>query len=378
MRRILLENLVKGAALLRYGRGPSKKVRPDSIFVLRNNDLGDLLVVTPMFEALKNLFPESRLVAGVGKWSHPILENNPFLDDVVEVNAPWHNKFVSKNLKHNSAQGFLRSLNYILRSDEAKRLRKMRFDTGVDVLGSPEGSLLMLRAGIPWRLGVRGYAGGDSACQQVVQHDNGISVGRASLRFAELLGADPETLPPAKPQLFLTDEEKEYGLQVWSELAKDEKIRRIIIAPGGGAEEKCWPRENYKRLVQELSQRKDTQLIVVGGQDEHPLGEFVKADFKEVVNLCGKTSLRETFSLVSGANGVICNSSMILHAAAAFEKPTIVLLSANFSSASNHQKLWGHGEKDIHLGLHAGRSRIFEPEEVISMMDTHFKKYAVS
>ena len=39
---------------------------PKSIFVLRNNDLGDLLVITPLFQALHDLYPNAKIVAGVG------------------------------------------------------------------------------------------------------------------------------------------------------------------------------------------------------------------------------------------------------------------------------------------------------------------------
>src|SRR3954462_9423429 len=66
-----------------------------SIFVLRNNDIGDLLVTTPLFEALRRRFPASNIVAGVGRWNLETLSGNPHLSEVVEVNAPWNNKYVA-------------------------------------------------------------------------------------------------------------------------------------------------------------------------------------------------------------------------------------------------------------------------------------------
>ncbi len=68
---------------------------PKSIFVLRNNDIGDLLAVTPLFEALRRRFPAARLTAGVGDWNRDVLANNPYVTDVLPVNAPWNNKFVA-------------------------------------------------------------------------------------------------------------------------------------------------------------------------------------------------------------------------------------------------------------------------------------------
>ena len=67
-------------------------MKQKNIFVLRNNDLGDVLVATPLVEALKNAYPESKISIGVGDWAKPLLGNNPNLDEIISCNAPWHNK----------------------------------------------------------------------------------------------------------------------------------------------------------------------------------------------------------------------------------------------------------------------------------------------
>src|SRR4051794_32832229 len=82
------------------------------IFVLRNNDIGDLLVITPLFEALRRRFPDAWIAAGVGSWNRQVLEHNLHLDQLIEVNGPWHNK-VSPRRPHNSVRGFIDSLRYI-------------------------------------------------------------------------------------------------------------------------------------------------------------------------------------------------------------------------------------------------------------------------
>jgi heptosyltransferase-2 len=87
-----LETLVRSAALLT----PAAKApppEPRSIFVLRNNDVGDLLVVTPLFDALRRRFPDARIAAGVGAWNLDVLRGNPHLSEVLPVNAPWFNKY---------------------------------------------------------------------------------------------------------------------------------------------------------------------------------------------------------------------------------------------------------------------------------------------
>ena len=62
------------------------------IFVLRNNDLGDVLVTTPLIAGLRIAFPNCHIAIGVGQWAKPLLHQNPNLDQIISCDAPWHNK----------------------------------------------------------------------------------------------------------------------------------------------------------------------------------------------------------------------------------------------------------------------------------------------
>lgn len=217
-----------------YARLVTPRDRPlppsPSIFILRNNDIGDLLVTTPLFDALRRRFRASEIVAGVGGWNMETLRGSPHLTSVVEVNAPWNNKYVED-------QGWPSVVRYLASSDELQRLRG-RFDVGIDVVGSHVGSALMLRLGIPYRLGVRGYRGGHTAVQQFVQFNPDEHVGRSALRFAELLGATD--LPEVRPQIFLSDAERAAGVNRWGNAT-----RRIALGIGAGFPEKCWPASRW-------------------------------------------------------------------------------------------------------------------------------------
>lgn len=369
LKRAILETCVHVAGWFAPSR-TSRPLHPSSIFVLRNNDIGDLLIVTPIFETLKRRFPSSKIVAGVGSWNFPVLENNPFVDTVMEINAPWHNKVACVE-PHRSVAGMARSLSYIWRSEESRRLRDLRFDVGIDILGSQEGALLMMKAQIPWRVGVDGYAGGQTGCSLTITFDGQLQVGRAALRQAELIGA--QDLAESRPQLFLTEEEKDWALQTWDGFQTPDKSsgKRLIIAPGGGLVEKCWPRENYRNLLAALEKEFDGTIAILGSTADGELGEYVRGHSNSIVNFCGRTSLRETFALIWASHGVVCNSSMILHAAAAFDKPAVATLSEVFPSARKHKMLWGYGENDLHLGCEPERNVIYSMEEAKPLIIAH-------
>ncbi|HET9210249.1 MAG TPA: glycosyltransferase family 9 protein [Thermoanaerobaculia bacterium] len=330
--------------------GPPRE--PGSIFVLRNNDIGDLLVVTPLFDALRRRFPDAQIAAGVGDWSRDVLRGNPHLSEVLPANAPWHNKYQDRT-------GPLARLAYVLYSPEVRAIAERRFEIGIDVLGSAWGALLLLRARIPYRLGVRGYAGGHSAAQATVGFDPREQVGRSALRFAELLGASD--LPPVRPQIFLTPEEKESAERWWAAAAGRP---RVVIAPGGGLAAKRWPAEHFAAVAAGLP---GASILALGGLREEALVAEVLAAAPRTRAFPEPPRLREVFSLVAAADLVVTSSSMALHVAAAFGKRTIVPLGEAFSSAVQHQAQWGYPGLSRSFGKEPGqRASVYTPAEILA------------
>jgi heptosyltransferase-2 len=356
-----LELAVRGAAALspHYASAAVPPQPPRSLFVLRNNDVGDLLAVTPLFEALRRLFPDAWIAAGVGSWNLPVLRHNPYLSETLAVNAPWHNKYQGRRRPWHR-------LLYVWRSAEVRELARRRFEVGIDVLGSGWGSLLMLRAGIPYRLGVRGYAGGHSAVQAAVSFDPAEHVGRSALRFAQLLGA--AWLPEVRPQLFLTASEAEAGERWWSAGEPGARRPRVVIGPGGGLAAKRWPPASFAAVATGLAAPGGPSLLVIGGAGEGELVAAVAtaAPVAHCRGLPDPPGLREVFALVAASDLVVCNSSMLLHVAAAFAKPVVVLLGPAFPSASLHQRQWGYAGISASLGREPGAHEgICEPAEAL-------------
>jgi heptosyltransferase-2 len=205
-----------------------------------------------------------------------------------------------------------------------------------------------MRAGIPWRLGVRGYAGGHSAAQQCVNYDESLHVGRAALEFARLLGL--EELPENRPRIHLGQPAERHGA--------------IVFAPGGGFPEKLWPIERFASLADLL---RPNPIVVIGGGQDRGAGDRLAELYPNVTNRAGALSLREAFRLIAGADGVVTNSSMAMHAAAAFDRPCLVLLGAHFSSARRHAAQWAHPGTLV-LGREPERDAIATAEEAHSAL----------
>jgi ADP-heptose:LPS heptosyltransferase len=340
---------------------------PESVFVLRNNDLGDVLLTTPLLHGLRKAFPSSKISIGVGDWAKDLLLNNPDIDQVHYVNAPWHNK---QNCRYpaNSPRTFLEGLLYVLLSKDVRILRKEAFSHGIDVLGSRQGSWLLLSACIPSRYGVKGYAGGHGWCKAHVDFREDRNVSQAALKFLGLMDANCDVEP--RPKIFLSDEEIKWGERRWEE--NNAKGKRIVISPGSGFPEKNWGNEHYTALAKMIADTTSHGVLIVGDasdRDKIKLSGIV--DEKHVKCLCGETSIRETAAIIRASNLTITNSSVAMHIAAAFVVPTIVCLGKAYNSAKLHHSQWGYPESTV-LGKETSiqNNELPTPLEIFEMVSS--------
>lgn len=117
-----------------------------------------------------------------------------------------------------------------------------------------------------------------------------------------------------KPQDTTLLEEK-FGL-------KDKKW--IALFPGSVWATKMWKKEGYIQLGQEL-QKKNYQIVVMGGPEEKTLGQLVADAIPNAMNLCGQTPLIESLTLLSKATLVVGNDSSSSHMAALVGVPIVCI-----------------------------------------------------
>ena len=337
------------------------------IFILRNNDLGDVLLTTPLVRGLKKNFPESKVFMGVGDWARPLVENNPDLDGIIKINAPWHNK-QNCRFPANSPRTFLEGLLYVLISKESQFLSKQKYTHGIDVLGSRQGSWLLRRGRIPHRFGVRGYAGGDKTCEKCVDFVENCKVAESALAFLPLLGGQKKVEP--RPIFTLNKTEVEEAERNWGKATENSK--RIIIAPGAGFPEKSWGNERFTRLVDFLFNRTNHQIRIIGSIEDRTRIDFNMngRSGHRVINYCGKLSLLQSAALVSRSDFVISNSSITMHWAGCYKIPSITILGECYESAKLHQKQWGH-PNGIVLGKETSENihELPRPDEIYAKMN---------
>ncbi len=65
---------------------------PKRILVIRLDQIGDMIMTTPVFEVLKKYCPDAEVHVLCRHMSKDVLQNNPFVDKIITMSPPWHAK----------------------------------------------------------------------------------------------------------------------------------------------------------------------------------------------------------------------------------------------------------------------------------------------
>jgi len=347
--------LAGGVGRLVAGRGrhPRQPGTAETALVLQPNHIGDLLMTTALLAALRRRRPALRITVACGPWNRDTLANNPDVDEVFAFEPPWDNAFVT-------TRGTMAALRFMLASPAARALAARRFDLGFDMIGARLNGLFLAR------LGVRRIIGGPFGTR-VPRPSAPVHVIESILDLARAAGIDD--LPERRPRVFLTAAEERRGEELWGAVPGGTEGRfRIVVAPAGSYLYKRWPAESFVEVVRWLSARRDVALAVVGGGDTVDTARELARCGGPILDLAGRSSLRETFALTAAADLVFGNSNMVWHVGGAFDVPAVIVLPAAYESADDHATVWGY-PSSIVLGRRPAHPDVHSPAEVIHTLD---------
>jgi ADP-heptose:LPS heptosyltransferase len=323
MLRLLLLRLL--ALLLRPLAQRRASAPPRAILFLKPDHLGDVLLATPALLALRERFPEARIVAMVGPWSRAALQGCAAINELRTLPFPGFTR---------AGQGSPLAP-YLLLAHTASKLRRERFDAAL--LGRDDhwwGALLVLAAGIPLRAGFA-----HPLCRPMLtlalplerrQH-----VAAQGLVLVEALRPSPPRPPsPALQEkkgpgeqeaIFNPSETAQAWASAWLAEQGIDPARLLLIHPGSGGPSKHWLSIRWSRLADELVAA-GWHVVLTGGPGEEALvGEVAAGMTQDAWQLAGKTSLDQLGALCARARLVLGVDSGPLHLAGAVGAPTLRL-----------------------------------------------------
>ena len=102
--------------------------------------------------------------------------------------------------------------------------------------------------------------------------------------------------------------------------------KKVLLGIGSGLSSRRYPVEKFLIALKEIA-KKDLIFVIVGGKSELDDAKFIEQNLpiRKVLNLVGKTTLRETEAIISQMDFYVGNDSGVMHMSAAMQIPCLVI-----------------------------------------------------
>ncbi|MBN3040854.1 MAG: glycosyltransferase family 9 protein, partial [Candidatus Omnitrophica bacterium] len=274
------------------------------ILVVNLNWLGDVVLTTPAFKALKEKEPSAYLAVMVVERLRPVFDDNPYIDEVISFD------------ERTSEKSFLSKLRFIA------RLRKKKFDTAFLVHRSFTRALICFLAGIKQRIGQMRFKTNLILTKKIPPLPAGEHRQDSYLNIFTGAGI---SINDKKPQVYLP---KNFESNVIKEIfALGKEFDFLIgIHVAGNWLPKRWPKDFFASLSDRLILELAAGVVFTGAKKDMPaVADVIRLMKEKPFDFSGKTSLKDLAALIQRMDFFISNDSGPAHLAAGLSVPTLVL-----------------------------------------------------
>jgi ADP-heptose:LPS heptosyltransferase len=268
-----------------------------SVAIIRYGAFGDLTMITPLLEQCH--LAGEHVTLYTQPYAKAVLDNNPHIDRVLLQEKDCI-----------ALQELDKYFAYI----------KTKYGRFIDLCESIEGSMLKLESRrefyMPkeWR---------DKTCSE--------NYYRKTLRLG---GFDEASRQPIiRGKFYLSSSEKAWAENEFNKLSNDGRDWVWGWALHGTSHHKCYPL-SQPLLYSYLADHPDERVVLLGDSGHVDL----QFDHPQVIHRAGVYSVRQLIAILARLDGVVSPESFIANASAAWDKPTITLLS--HSSRENLCSSW--------------------------------------
>lgn len=305
-------------------------------------NLGDLVLMLPMLEAIHALWPAANIDAVVNARTADFVSAIPFIDHVY--------RYTVRDASIRELTGYLRVL------DVVALYRNEVIFQDYDLAITPRwgedscyGNYLVYLSGAKIRCGYSASVDGrNTAMDRMLTHvAKGGHHEQEALRDLKLLsrsGLKEDTVEdsnvvsqPIKTLKKMADAESNKA--GWTDLGLA-STKYVVISSGATNPRRVWPIQNLAVLMERLQQREELTFVLIGGPDEAiRCGDLARQGPARTISLAGKTTVMQLVALIANASLFVGNDSGPAHIAGALGVPTVVIspfpLSCNLEHSNS-------------------------------------------
>lgn len=251
--------------------------------VIQTAFIGDVILATAVVEKLYQFYPESQIDFLLRKGNEGLLENHPFINEVLI----WD----KKNKKYDNLKQI------------TKQVAKNRYDVVVNLQRFASSGLITTLSGAKQKIGFKKNPLSFSFTQKV---EHKIGNGQHEIERNQLLIADLTDSIASIPKLYPSNKD-------YDNVENLKKSDYVCMAPTSVWFTKQLPKEQWVKLIHKI--KDDQTIYLLGGSSDFDECEEIRvlSENKNVVNLCGQLSFLESAALMQTAKMNYVNDSAPLH-----------------------------------------------------------------
>lgn len=271
------------------------------ILIIKPSSLGDVIHALPFLKAIKDSFPESRVDWVISKSLKDLLDGNPLINELIVFD-----KDAWKDPRRLPA-----TLRDIIKF--RKRLGSRYYEIIADLQGLLRSGLITFFTPGALKIGFADAREGSSLFYgKKVNTDSAVHAVDKNLLMARSTGAKIEKIE------FPLHVDVEARDSIQKILGSSDKY--IVAAPSSRWQSKQWPPEYFASLISRI----DMPVVLIGSLSDRVTAEEIMAESPgNIIDLCGKTNLKELVALIADARAVVSNDSGPMHIAVALKRPVV-------------------------------------------------------
>jgi len=288
----------------------NKKLPPagiDKILIRGTNWIGDAIMTIPAMNSIRATYPGAHIAVLVKPWVADIYRLFSAADEVI----PYEQKY-------DNAPGVLRL---------AQLLKKRKFAAAILLQNAIEAAIMSWAARIPIRAGYNSDGRGILLTHSVKRSPEILKLHQTDyyLEMVKALGC----VAVSKEMHLETKISPADAQSILQQHIPGEKKEIVGIAPGATyGPAKRWFPARFAYVADKIAAL-GFRIILLGGKSDRDTAEEVRGLANaDLINLAGKTDLKEAAHLISQCRLMLSNDSGLMHIAGALNIPTIALFGS--------------------------------------------------